>query len=136
MQKYDITLEKGVKVSMVDYDNQHLFTQDGRKVNYQQLLVATGGSPIVPKMEGSTLENVLTWRSLEDLKKVQRTITKDSKVVVVGGSFIGMEAASGLRKDLQVENVTVVSQESAPFERVLGVQVGDSLRKLSESKGV
>jgi NAD(P)H-nitrite reductase large subunit len=51
-------------------------------------------------MTGSNLENVLVYRSMDDLKKVQRIINKDSKVVIIGSSFIGMEAASGIKKDI------------------------------------
>lgn len=54
------------------------------------------------------------------------------KVVVVGASFIGMEAASALKKEYKVDNLTVVGMENHPFERVLGPQVGDSLKELAE----
>lgn len=55
---------------MIDYDNNRLYTQDGRKVDYQKVLVATGGSAIRPNMEGIDLQNVFTWRSLQDLKGI------------------------------------------------------------------
>lgn len=47
-----------------------------------------------------------------------------------------MEAASSMTKDLKCESITVVDLQSAPLERVLGVQVGNSLKELAESKGV
>lgn len=58
------------------------------------------------------------------------------KVVVVGASFIGMEAASALKKEYKVDNLTVVGMENHPLERVLGPQVGDSLKELAEQKGI
>jgi len=55
------------------------------------------------------------------------------KVVIIGSSFIGMEAASILAKKAQV---TVVGMEKVPFERVLGKAVGGAMLKLNESSGV
>ena len=40
---------------MIDYDNNRLYTQDGKKVEYEKVLVATGGSAIRPSMEGIDL---------------------------------------------------------------------------------
>ena len=105
---------------MIDYDNNRLYTQDGKKVEYEKVLVATGGSAIRPSMEGIDLQNVFVWRSLQDLKGIQGQKEQMKKVVVVGASFIGMEAASALKKEYKVEQLTVVGQEQHPFERVLG----------------
>ena len=55
-------------------------------------------------------------------------------VVVIGSSFIGMEAASVLTK--VATSVTVIGMEEVPFERVLGVKVGTAMQKLHEEKGV
>ena len=54
-------------------------------------------------------------------------------VVIVGSSFIGMEAASILAKQA---TVTVVGMEKVPFERVLGPKVGAALGKLTTKNGV
>ena len=54
-------------------------------------------------------------------------------LVVIGSSFIGMEVAlAGIKK----ANVTVVGMEEAPFEKILGPQVGNALRKNHEKQGI
>lgn len=62
-------------------------------------------------------------------------------VVVVGSSFIGMEAAAFLATSLPkgpdgLDGLTVIGMETEPFERVLGAEFGRVMRRLHESKGV
>jgi NAD(P)H-nitrite reductase large subunit len=54
----------------------------------------------------------------------------------VGSSFIGMELAAALKKNMKIEDVVVVGMENVPFERVLGTQVGGVLQKMHEENGV
>jgi len=61
--------------------------------------------------------------------------TKPSpRIIVVGSSFIGMEAASTLVK--VASSLVVIGMEKVPFERVLGAQIGTAMQKLHEEKGV
>ena len=57
-----------------------------------------------------------------------------ARIVVVGSSFIGMEAASVLVKE--ASSIVVVGMEKVPFERVLGEAIGTAMQKLHEEKGV
>ena len=54
--------------------------------------------------------------------------------MIVGSSFIGMEAASTVYKN--AKSVTVIGMEKVPFERVLGEKIGAVMQKLHESKGI
>ena len=56
------------------------------------------------------------------------------RIIVVGSSFIGMEAASTLVK--VASSLVVIGMEKVPFERVLGAQIGTAMQKLHEEKGV
>ena len=53
--------------------------------------------------------------------------------MIIGSSFIGMEAAAMLYKHA---SVTVVGMEKVPFERVLGEQIGKAFQTLHESNGI
>lgn len=83
---------------------------------------------------GSDLPHVLTLRSLRDCRSIIERANRGSRVVVVGASFIGLEAAAALRQR-EVE-VHVVAPETRPMERSLGPQLGGFLRSLHESRGV
>jgi apoptosis-inducing factor 3 len=88
---------------------------------------------------GHTLKGIHVIRGVQDstdlsdaLASVEST-GKKPNVVVVGSSFIGMEAAAILAKSC---NVTVIGMEKVPFERVLGGTVGKALGELNVLSGV
>ena len=138
-KKYDINVHKGTHVSHIDYDSNVIYTNDFNRIHYDKLLLATGGSPRKPNVPGVNLENVLVLRSIEDQAKIQNLVNsgKVNNIVIIGASFIGMETASALKKELKDKiNITVVDFFKTPFERVLGTQIGSALSDLHKSNGV
>ncbi len=110
-------------------------TFDGRDpVTYDACLVATGSTPRRVPVEGRDLDGVLVLRSWRDAQRIVDHAKGATSVVVVGSSFIGMEAASNLvARGLAV---TVIGKESVPFESVLGPEVGRVFQRAAEEKGV
>jgi NADPH-dependent 2,4-dienoyl-CoA reductase/sulfur reductase-like enzyme len=107
--------------------------EDGESIAYDAALVATGAIARRPPIPGSELANVFTLRSLEDANAISRAADRAVKAVVVGASFIGMEAAASLRG--RGLDVTVVAPDS-PFEKTLGTEIGAMFRTLHEERGV
>ncbi|MGI4760046.1 MAG: FAD-dependent oxidoreductase [Janthinobacterium lividum] len=102
---------------------------------YDQLLLAPGATPnLLPKLPGHDLAGVLPLRTQADADRVLAAAKDAKQVVIIGSSFIGMEAASSLTSETR--QVTVIAQEQVPFERVLGPEIGAMFQKLHESKGV
>jgi len=58
---------KNQRVSFIDYDTNKVFTNDGSMLNYDKILVATGGSPIRPPINGIEGNNIFSWRNVDDL---------------------------------------------------------------------
>lgn len=107
---------------------------DGDLLNYDALLLATGGKPSQLDVPGKDLQNVFTLRSFADTEQILAVARQAERAVVIGSSFIGMEAASGLTQ--QGLAVTVVSPDSLPFKKILGEEIGQVFQQVHEENGV
>ena len=107
---------------------------DGSSWHYDAALVATGGTPRRPSLPGIDLSGVFTLRNRGDAEIILAAAERGRRAVVVGSGFIGMEVAASLRE--RGLDVTVVTNETEPFESKLGPEIGAALRKLHEAKGV
>ncbi|HEY0810816.1 MAG TPA: FAD-dependent oxidoreductase, partial [Longimicrobiales bacterium] len=107
---------------------------DGRKLNYDALLLATGATPVRLPIPGADLPHVHVLRTITDCMRLIDTFEGKPKVVIAGASFIGMEVAASIRN--RGLAVTVVAPEQVPFDRVLGAELGRLLHARHESNGV
>lgn len=80
-------------------------------VNYDKLIIATGARPFVPKIENIKLKNIFTLRTIEDGLNIKEIMKKSSKVVIVGGGYIGIELLEAfVKQGLHVDLI-----EASPF---------------------
>lgn len=106
------------KVVSVHPRQKTVLTQDGEKIAFDKLLIATGAKPALPPVENlSRGRQVFTLRSLEDAEMIIDAAEPDRKAVVLGGGLVGLEAAEALA--LQGVKVTVIEQA----ERILHLQL-------------
>ena len=133
-EKHGIEVKTNAKVSKLDVEAQQLTYGNGETLEYDALLLATGGKVNKPSMDGSDLENVFTLRRIEDAQEILKTAQSSQRAVVIGTGFVGMEVAASLRQ--QGLEVTVVSPNEVPFETVLGTEVGKMFQKMHESHAV
>ena len=121
------------EVTEVDVSTKTITCADDTAMNYDRLLVVSGGAPRKLDVEGADLGNVFTLRSLADSNCLREAAAAAERAVVVGASFIGMEVAASLEsRDVPV---TVVAPEATPFERTLGQRIGRMYREVHEDKG-
>ncbi len=87
------------EVTSIDRNKRSVLTSSGSTIEYERLVLATGSSPIVPKIPGIDLENVFFARKdFEYLKKLSDALKDAAHVLVIGGGFVGMEFADEFRK--------------------------------------
>ncbi|CDX37063.1 Rhodocoxin reductase [Mesorhizobium sp. ORS 3359] len=130
-----IELRLGAQVEEIDRQRQSVLLSDGSVLPYSHLVLATGSRPrVLSRDQGGHLEGVYYVRSIADTKKMAREFKAGRQVLVVGGGYIGLEAAAvssklGLR-------VTLI--ESAPriLQRVASVQTASFFRQLHRNHGV
>ena len=127
------------RVTAIDPAARMLTLGNGDQLFYDAVLLAPGSVPRpldVPGGDGTVdgAPQVRALRTRADAAAILADVTAGTRVVIAGGSFIGLEAASALRE--RDAAVTVVSPSETPFEPVLGAEIGAALRRLHESKGV
>lgn len=95
---------------------------------YDALILSPGAAPIVPPIPGA--ERGLVLRDIEDLDRMVSEIAKARSVVVVGGGFIGLEAAENLREaGLDVTVVELADQVLAPLDPEMARPLESELRR-------
>ena len=129
----DIDLLTHHTVTAVDPDGRFVTFEDGSRLGYDRLLLATGGTPRPLPVEGADLENVFLLRTLADAESIIAALDGAENVVVVGAGFIGMEVAGSLTE--RGLHVDVVALEAVPMAHIFGEQVGQWLRGLHEEAG-
>src|SRR5215470_7014331 len=129
-----INLGLRTEVTAIDAKARQVTLGDGRSVPFDKLLLATGAEPIRLDIPGANLRHVHVLRSLADSRAIIADTEKARRAVVIGASFIGLEAAAALRaRGIEVH---VVAPDHRPLERVLGREFGDFVRALHEERGV
>lgn len=129
-----IDLRLGTEVKRIDAAGRRVMLANGEAVSFTKMLLATGAEPIRLRCPGGDLPHVLTLRSLTDCRSIRDRAEPGTRAVIVGASFIGLEAAAALRHR-HVE-IHVVAPEPRPMERILGPAMSNFIRALHESHGV
>lgn len=129
----DIETRFGVRVTRVDAVQKVIELDNGERVPYKALLVATGGRNRRIPIPGIDLEGISGLRTVADSDRIRAEISPGRKAVVVGMGFIGSEVAASLRQS-GVE-VTVVDRNPVPLRRVLGEEVGRVVKEIHRDHG-
>ena len=133
-KKHELTLVPGVEVTKLEPAAHRVALADGRTLEYGALLLATGAAPIRLDIPGASLPHVFTLRTLPETRGILERTVNGRPGVVIGASFIGLEAAASLRA--RGMDVAVVAPDARPLERILGPELGDFVRALHEEHGV
>ena len=130
--KIDLRLD--TEVASIDTKARKIATSSGEAIPYDRLLLATGAEPVRLPIPGADQPHVHVLRSLADCRAIIAQADGARRAIVIGASFIGLEAAAALRaRNVEVH---VVGLEARPMERVLGPEMGDFVRSLHEEHGV
>lgn len=130
----DVTMITGSAVVACDAERQTVATGDGRVFGYDRLLLATGTQPRrLAALEGGGGQ-VLYLRNIEDAMQLRRSLHHRSRVVIIGGGVIGLEAASAAAK--QGCDVAVVENQERLLARAFPALVSEIVEAKHRSHGV
>jgi 3-phenylpropionate/trans-cinnamate dioxygenase ferredoxin reductase subunit len=132
--EHDIELLLGRTAVDMNPSLKEVALDDGERLRYDRLLLATGAERRRLTIPGSQLDGVLYLRSLQDSDALRERFNGGGSVVVVGAGWIGSEVAASARQ--RGLDVTVVAPGSVPLERALGPEVGRVYRDIHAEHGV
>lgn len=121
------------KITGVDVQNKSVLIGTER-LNYDSLIVCSGGTVFVPPIEGAALENVFVVRTINDGKSIQKAMGAVQDVAVIGAGVIGLEIAWALKKS--GKNVTVVEMMDQVIPRIFDRDMATPVQDYLNSKGV
>lgn len=100
--------------------------QGERALAYDKLILAQGGSPLVPKVDGVDSPNVFRLWTIPDMDRINNYLTESGaqSAVVVGGGFIGLETAEAfIKRGLSTSIVELTDQLMPPADPEFGAQI-------------
>src|SRR3989440_11966924 len=121
-------------VVAVDAAAHNVVLDSGEELEYQKVLIATGGRNRRLDVPGAELPGIHQLRTVAECDAIKREAVANRHAIVVGMGFIGCEVTASLTQ-LGVR-VTAVFPERVPLERVLGKEVGAAVAAFHRANGV
>lgn len=130
----NIILRMGTPVTAID-PTAKTVTLGDEVLSYDKLALTTGSAPrLLPAAIGGDLDGVYTMRTLADADAIEPEFRDGASVLIVGGGYIGLEAAAvAAKKGLKV---TLVEMADRILQRVASEETSDYFRALHRSHGV
>jgi len=132
--EHAVELRTDAEVVALDRPAHEVVLAGGERVPYAKVLLATGSEPLRLDVPGVDLAGVLTLRRIEDSQRLKDAFTRTSRVVIVGGGWIGLETAAAARA--AGLEVTLLERGDLPLLRVLGPEVAPVFADLHRDHGV
>lgn len=129
-----ITFHKGERAIAINRRQRRVTTASGKQIAYDRLVLATGSLPFRIPVPGHDLQNVLTFRDINDVNAMLALSAHKRHAAVIGGGLLGLEAANGLRK--QGMDVTVVHAADFLLNRQLDATAANLLQDTLEANGI
>jgi NAD(P)H-nitrite reductase large subunit len=126
----------GKKATALNLTEKTVTLENGEKVSYEKLLLATGGKPFVPKMEGQEKEGVFTFTTIADAERIAAKIdaVNAKSAVVIGAGLIGLSVTEALTK--RGLKVTMVELQDKILSLLLDPKASEMVESVVKAAGV
>ncbi len=129
----DLDLRLGTRASALDLGDRAVVLDDGERLDFDGLLVATGATPRT--LPGApALAGLHTLRTLDDCSAIRADLEQGPRVAVVGAGFIGAEVAATCRQ--RGLDVTLIETLPVPMAATLGMEIGEVCAAAHRDRGV
>ncbi|WP_342303695.1 FAD-dependent oxidoreductase [Methanolobus sp. ZRKC5] len=128
----DLRLES--RVDSIDIEGQNISSNE-QEYHFDKLVIATGSKPRIPgNIQGTSLKNVFTLRTLSDAMKIEEALAKASSGVIIGGGAIGAELAAAIsQRDI---STILLNRSSSILSHNIDPDMAESVKEHLESLGV
>ena len=111
----DVAVRTGVTAAAIDRGASEVITEDGERLGYDHLILATGGRARRIALPGADLPGVFVLRTLDEADALSQALKTANRLVIIGAGYIGLEVAASARK--RGHEVTVLEAAERPMAR-------------------
>ena len=133
-EEHAVNILAGRRVVKLDASMKEIILDDGIEIGFEKLLIATGGKPIIPKIEGTDNIEIYTFTTLADAKLLLEKLPNAEHIVVVGGGLIGVSLAEALAK--LRKKVTIIELKDRILSLILDADGSALVAEAIERAGV
>jgi 3-phenylpropionate/trans-cinnamate dioxygenase ferredoxin reductase subunit len=133
-REHGIAIHLDTEIDRIDLAGKRLRAHGGEEFCWEKLIFATGARPRTLEGRGADGGNVLYLRSMSDSARLRNALKTATKVVVVGGGFIGMEVAS--QSAQQGRDTTMVFPQDRVWKSFFTPEMSRLFQKYYEGRGV
>ncbi len=134
-EKMRVRVLHGTRAETIDPAAHTVALSGGETLSYDALCLCTGSSPVCPKFEGlETVAERHFFTTLADAKALERTVTKETRVLIIGAGFIGLKCAEGLHD--RAGSITVCDLAQHAMSASLDADSAPILERHLEQNGI
>ena len=122
------------EIESIDTAGKILSLRGGEFLAYDKLLIASGGTPLIPPIEGIDLPGVTPCWTLDNARRIIERAVADAHIVLIGAGFISTTIVEALVE--RGGSLTIVEMEDRLIPRMMDSQGADIIRKWCEARGV
>lgn len=130
--EHQVDVRLNTRATRIDPGAKRVELSTGEQLDYTKLLIATGVR--ARNLPRATSDRILTLRSIGDAARIRKLLTRVDSVAVLGGGFIGCEAAS--TAIAMGKRVTILERTSTLMEAALGPTLGGVMTDVHRAAGV
>ncbi len=132
--RLNISLMLNTRVDAIERDSQQILLQNGERLGYDRLLIATGTRARIASIPGAEKSGALYLRSLDDSIAISNALRSGKTLTIIGGGYIGLEiAAIASKKGIRT---TILEAQDRILKRVTAEPVAEFLHQVHLRNGV
>ena len=132
--KLNISLMLNTRVDAIERETRQILLQNGERLGYDRLLIATGTRARIADIPGAGKSGVFYLRSLDDSVAISNALQPGKKLAIIGGGYIGLEIAAIASK--RGIHTTILEAQDRILKRVTAEPVAEFLHRIHQRNGV